>query len=165
MGKKRGMEIKQKQIIENQVIGKISNQIECDEIRSFVQNKATKCWIWLAICKAIKLILGFVTGSRGKKTCGMFYEKISKFTNSNTVFYTDWCEAYLSSIPKDQHKQGKDQTYTIEGYDSNFRDDLQRLTRRTKAYSKSQEYLEASLYLYIASHNEKKLKLLNYTIG
>jgi insertion element IS1 protein InsB len=165
MGKKRGLEIKQKQIIENQVSGKISNQVECDEMWSFIQNKATKCWIWLAICKITKLILGFVTGSRGKKTCGKFYEKISKLTNSKTVFYTDWWEAYASSIPTNQHRQGKDQTYTIEGYNASFRDDLQRLTRRTKAYSKSQEYLEASLYLYIASHNEKKLKLLNATIG
>jgi len=133
---------------------------------SFVQNKATKCWRWLAICKVTKLILGFVTVSRGKKTCSKFYDKISQFTDSSTVFYTDWWEAYTSSIPTNQHQQGKDQTYnTIEGYNSNFRDDLQRLTRRTKAYSKSQEYLEASLYLYIASHNEKKLQLLSKTIG
>ena len=87
---------------------------------SFVQSKTTKCWIWLAICKVTKLILGFVTGSRGKKTCSKFYDKISQFSNASTIFYTDWWEAYTSSIPKSQHKQGKDKTYIIEGCNSNL---------------------------------------------
>jgi insertion element IS1 protein InsB len=164
MGKKGGLEIKQKQIIQEQVKDKISNHIECDEMWSFVQNKNSKCWIWLAICKVSKLILGFITGSRGSKKCKEFYNKISQFTNTDTTFYTDWWKPYTLCIPENQHRQGKDETYTIEGYNASFRDDLQRLTRKTRAYSKSQECLDASLYLYIASHNDKQLKRLNKAI-
>jgi insertion element IS1 protein InsB len=131
----------------------------------YIQNKDDKCWIWLAICKITKLILGFITGSRGQKTGIIFFNKITKFTPANTTYFTDYWEPYTKFIPSTQHYQGKDQTYTIEGYNSNFRDDLQRLTRKTKAYSKSQDLLDASLYLYIAEHNSKKLRLMNTIKG
>ena len=126
----------------------------------YIQNKDSKCWIWLAICKVTKLILEFITGSRGYKTGKKLFDNIEQFTTNKTIYYTDYWESYTKFIPPNQHYQGKDQTYTIEGYNSNFRDNLQRLTRRTKAYSKSQDLLDVSLYLYIADHNSKKLRLL-----
>ena len=46
------------------------------------------------------------------------------------------------------------------GYNASFRDDLQRLTRKTRAYSKSQDMLNVSLNLYIAKHNQTKLNEL-----
>jgi insertion element IS1 protein InsB len=152
-------------MIEKQISDNISNQIEIDEMWHYIQNKGDKCWIWLAICKVSKLILGFVTGSRGYKTGKKLFQKINKFTHSNTIYYTDYWESYEKFIPPNQHYQGKDQTYTIEGYNSNFRDDLQRLTRRTKAYSKSQDMLNHSLYLYIVEHNTKQLKRLDTIKG
>jgi IS1 family transposase len=70
------------------------------------------------------------------------------------------------SIPKEKHYIGKDQTFTIEGYNASFRDDLRRLTRKTRAYySKSQIMLESSLICYIFKHNSLKLKLLHSMLG
>ena len=160
MDKKGGIKIKKNQVIESQIQGKISNHVEMDEMWSFVQNKGCKCWIWLAICKITKLILGFATGGRGQKTGKKMFDNVSKYTPDDTTYYTDWWEPYTKFIPPNQHYQGKDETYTIEGYNASFRDDLQRLTRRTRAYSKSQDMLNCSLYLYIAKHNEGKLRLL-----
>ena len=160
MDKKRGSKIKENQVIESQIQGKISNQIEMDEMWSFIQNKDCKCWIWLAICKVTKLIVGFATGGRGQKTGRKMFDNITKHTPDDTTYYTDHWEPYTKFIPPNQHYQGKDETYTVEGYNASFRDDLQRLTRRTRAYSKSQDMLDCSLYLYIAKHNESKLKLL-----
>jgi insertion element IS1 protein InsB len=139
--------------------------LELDEMWSFVQNKETKCWIWLVICRTTKLILGFATGSRGYKTGLILWNKIKNFTNIFTIFNTDNWDAYTKFLPPNQHYIGKDETYTIEGYNGNFRDDLQRLTRKTKAYSKSQEMLENSLYLYIAKHNSEKLSKLRSMQG
>jgi len=127
---------------------------------SFVQKKKTKCWIWLAICRTTKVILGFVTGRRDTKTGQRLWDKIKQFTDDTTVLVTDWWKSYTKFLPKEQHYQGKDETYTIEGYNGNFRDDLRRLTRKTKAYSKSQDMLNASLNLYIAKHNSLKLSKL-----
>jgi insertion element IS1 protein InsB len=134
--------------------------IEMDEMWHYIWNKETKCWIWLAICRTTKLILGFATGSRGYKTGIKLWNKISNFTTGTAIFGTDDWDPYKKFIPSNQHYIGKDETWTIEGYNGNFRDDLQRLTRKTKAYSKSQEMLDASLYLYIFEHNTKKLNWL-----
>ena len=142
MGKKGGEKVKQKQIIEKQITDKVSNLIEVDEMWHFIQNKKNKCWIWLAICKVTKLILGFVTGSRGSKTGKLLYTKIKDFTPFDTTYFTDYFEPYTKFIPKENHRQGKDQTYTVEGYNASFRDDLRRLTRRTRAYSKSKASLD-----------------------
>jgi insertion element IS1 protein InsB len=147
----------------------------------YVQNKKNKCWIWLAICKNTKLIAGYITGTRGyrlevgldlfqskprhDKTGRKLFEHITKFIPPNTIYYTDYWESYEKFIPPNQHYQGKDQTYTIEGYNSNFRDDLQRLTRRTKAYSKSQDMLDYSLSLYIYNHNNQQIAKLKGIYG
>jgi insertion element IS1 protein InsB len=153
-------------LIENQItIAKnieeqTGSNIEIDEMWHYIQNKESKCWIWIAICKVTKLIFGYVTGSRGAKTGKLLFDKLVALVGAitaTTIFHTDWWEPYTKFLPTTQHRQGKDQTYTIEGYNSNFRDDLQRLTRRTKAYSKSQDMLNHSINIYIHSHNEKKL--------
>lgn len=158
------MEVKEGRVIEQQIKGRISNEIECDEMWHYLQNKDKKCWIWIAICRVTKLIIGFFTGSRGKKTGRQFYNQIKPFTSTQTKLYTDYWEAYTDFIPPNQHIQSKKETYTIEGYNASFRDDLQRLNRRTRAYSKQKANLDASLYLYIASHNEKQLRKLSMSI-
>jgi insertion element IS1 protein InsB len=174
MGKKRGLKIQQKCLIENQITEVLElkkdkfptflkdplSVVELDEMWHYIWNKETKCWIWLAICRTTKLILGFATGSRGYKTGLILWNKIKNFTDKFTTFNTDNWDAYTKFLPPNQHYVGKDETYTIEGYNGNFRDDLRRLTRKTKAYSKSQEMLDASLYLYIYNHNAKKLNWL-----
>ena len=68
-------------------------------------------------------------------------------------------------VSQDKASPRQDQTYTVEGYNASFRDDLQRLTRRTRAYSKSQDMLDCSLYLYVAKHNAGKLRLLESIRG
>ena len=72
---------------------------------------------------------------------------------------------YKKIIPQEKHYIGKDQTYTVEGYNASFRDDLGRLHRKTRAYSKSKKMLCYSLSCYIHKHNNLKLKLLNSMLG
>jgi len=159
------LEIKENRVIEQQIKHKISTEIECDEMWHYLQKKDKKCWIWVAICRVTKLIIGFFTGGRGKRTGRKFYNQIKPFVTPQTKLYTDYWEAYTDFIPSEQHIQSKKETYTVEGYNTSFRDDLQRLTRKTRAYSKKQANLDASLYLYIASHNEKQLRKLRLSIS
>ena len=73
------------------------------------------------------------------------------------MYYTDYWELYEKFLPKQKHIQSKKETYIVQGYNASFRDDLLRLTRKTRAYSKSQDMLKVSLNLYIAKHNQTKL--------
>lgn len=118
---------------------------------SFIGKKKKKCWIWLALDKASKRFLGFVTGSRGKKTGIKLLNKIQDFKVKE--YATDGWEAYQDFLPKDKHLIGKKYTQDIEGFNSNFRLFLKRLNRRTKCYSKSQDMLDCSLKLLIHKHN------------
>jgi insertion element IS1 protein InsB len=118
---------------------------------SYVGSKSRKCWIWLAFDRLRKRFVGFVTGSRGKKTGKELWERIKHIPVSN---YTsdDW-QVYQDFVPEEKHLIGKQHTNSIEGFNSNFRLFLKRLNRRTKCYSKTQEMLDNSLKLFIHRSN------------
>ncbi len=47
---------------------------------------------------------------------------------------TDHWEAYKLFLPTEKHVQPKAETYTVEGYNSLFRQFLARMRRKTKCY-------------------------------
>jgi insertion element IS1 protein InsB len=86
------------------------NSLEIDEMWHYIQNKESKCWIWIAICKVTKLIFGYVTGSRVSKTGKLLFDKLVSLVGvitATTIFYTDWWEPYTKFITQSQHYQGK----------------------------------------------------------
>lgn len=116
LGKKKGEIIESKELIQAQIMeaksleDKTGDGVEIDEMWHYIQNKDNKCWIWIAICKATKLIFGFVTGSRGAKTGKLLFDKLVLLVGviiATTVFYTDWWEPYTKFLPNNQHYQGK----------------------------------------------------------
>lgn len=118
---------------------------------SFVGNKNTKCWIWLALDRVRKRFVGFITGNRGVKTGRKLWSQIQNIPVQNYAS-DDW-DAYKDFIPNNKHLIGKQYTNSIEGFNSNFRLFLKRLNRRTKCYSKSEEMLNNCLKLYIHRSN------------
>jgi len=68
---------------------------------------------------------------------------------------TDYWKPYQEFLPKSKHIQSKSETFTVEGYNSIFRAFLARLTRKTKAYSKSEEMLNLSIKLLILKWNNQ----------
>ena len=67
---------------------------------------------------------------------------------------TDYWKAYESIVPKEKHIQSKEETYTIEGYNSLFRHFLARFRIKTKCYSKSIEMLNLSVLLFMNHKNK-----------
>ena len=118
---------------------------------SYTGFKKKKCWIWLALDRHRKRFVGFVTGSRSKKTGRQLWEKIKDIQVVN--YATDDWEAYKDFLPIDKHLIGKQYTNHIEGFNSNFRLFMKRLNRRTKCYSKTKEMLDCSLKLMIYRFN------------
>lgn len=53
---------------------------------------------------------------------------------------TDYWKPYENFIPEEKHIKLKAQTYTVEGYNSLFRHILARLRRKTKCYSKANNF-------------------------
>ncbi len=66
---------------------------------------------------------------------------------------TDHWKTYETFIPREKHIQSKEETYTVEGYNSLLRHFLARLKRRTKCYTKSLEMLKYSVLFLMAKRN------------
>ena len=94
-----------------------------------------------------------MTGSRGTKTGKLLWEKL--YPKKLGKIMTDYWKSYSEFIPKNKHIQSKAETFTVEGYNSIFRGFLARLTRKTKAYSKSEEMLNLSIKLLILKWNDQ----------
>ena len=75
-------------------------------------------------------------------------------------FATDNWKSYEEFIPIEKHLQSKEETYTVESYNSRIRHYLARFKRRTKCYSKSQEMIDISLNLLMLKLNKIKTILV-----
>jgi len=68
-------------------------------------------------------------------------------------YATDYWRSYEYFIPPEKHIQSKEETYTLESYNSRVRHYLARFKRKTKCYSKSVEMIVISLNLLINKFN------------
>ncbi len=68
----------------------------------------------------------------------------------NCTFFTDHWDAFSNVVPKDRHVIGKKRTVFIERHNSNTRNGLGRMTRRTTIVSKKEERGYGSIKLWAA---------------
>ena len=72
----------------------------------------------------------------------------------------DYRKPYDAIIPAEKYIQTKAETFTVEEYNSLFRNFLARMRRKSKCYSKSMEILKLSLLL-LMHHRNNLLSILN----
>lgn len=110
------------------------DQVQVDELYSFVQTKKKKVWILYAYCAQTKEILAVTMGKRSKKTVLELYNRLK------TIKINFWCtdnwEAFKAIFPAEKHKIGKEFTKALEGVNTYLRGACKRLIRRTTAFSK-----------------------------
>ena len=126
--------------------GKNISAVELDELCSYVGSKK-KLWVWLAVDRADKQVLGFTLGDRSAATGDKLYKSLSDFEISS--YYTDYWTAYESVLYKEHHVRGKAGTYTVENMNGLVRHYLARFQRRSKCYAKSIAMVEYSLKLLL----------------
>lgn len=129
-----------------------SKYIEIDELYFYLKSKKKKRWLWLAICRDTKRILGFQTGGRGGKTLEKLHHKIEPVQCER--YYTDDHAPYKNVLPKEKLRYFPGGTNTIEGINSAIRHYLSRFRRRSKCYSKSLSMVEASINLLMFKFNK-----------
>ena len=64
-------------------------EVEADEMASFVQKKANKQWIWLAMAAKTRQIIAFYVGDRSRKSFKKLWAMIPKAYRQHATFYTD----------------------------------------------------------------------------
>ncbi len=127
------------------------DQVQVDELYSFVQTKKKKVWILYAYCAQTQEILAVTMGKRNKKTV---LELHNRLKNLRINFWcTDNWEAFKAVFPTEKHKIGKEFTKAIEGVNTYLRGACKRLIRRTTAFSKKVRYHWAVIKLVMIDRN------------
>ena len=109
--------------------------------------KKEACWLWWAVDRASKRVLGWTLGDRGTATAQRLDAQLPHA--AHLIFATDFWHPYGKIFGQDHHVQGKAHTFTIESLNNRIRCYLARLKRRTHSYSKSKENLAASILFFI----------------
>ena len=160
-------------------------EIEADEIRTFVGNKTNLRWIYIALDKKSRLVIHFHVGKRDTKDARKFLIGLSEKLNSSSKVSTDCLKSYVSAIANNPtnaetlsqtesinllrskqigRKLGRAITNKIEAHNGNVRQHISRLVRRTRCFSKKDSALVEHLSLFFFYYNFiKKHKVLKET--
>lgn len=132
-----------------------SMTLELDELWSFVAKKANQSWIWIALCRKSRQVVGYAIGDRSQATCRRLWEAMPPAYQGGYCF-TDFWRAYQAVIPEEQHAAvGKEtgETAHVERWNNTLRQRLARFVRKTLSFSKSPVMHEACLNLFLHRYN------------
>ena len=134
--------------------------MECDEAWSFVGNKGNKQWIWLAINRETREIIGVHIGDRSRKSATALWASLPAVYRQCAVCYTDFWESYETVLPSKRHRAvGKEsgQTNHIERFNCTLRQRVSRLVRKTLSFSKKLENHIGAIWYFIHHYNASLL--------
>jgi insertion element IS1 protein InsB len=130
--------------------------VECDELWSFVFSKQNKFYIWLAIDRKTREIVGCYVGDRSRKSARKLWESLPSVYRQCAVAYTDYWNAYKTVFPSKRHRAvGKEtgQTNHIERLNNTFRQRISRLVRKSLSFSKKLENHTGAIWYFIHDYN------------
>jgi len=120
-----------------------------------VLTKQAKRWLWTALCRRTRQIVAFVIGNRSEDTCRQLWQAIPE-SYRLCHSYSDFWEAYQAVFPAETHQAvGKKsgQVAHMERWYNTLRQWLARFTRKTLAFSKSDEFHELVTRWFIIHYN------------
>jgi insertion element IS1 protein InsB len=128
--------------------------LELDEVWSYVGKKSCGSWVWVALCRRTRQVVGYAVGSRGTVTCHKLLHCIpNEYKFLDTV--SDFWSAYQKVFESNHKSVGKEDggTAHIERWNNTLRQRLGRFVRKTLSFSKSEEMHELVLKLFIHKYN------------
>jgi insertion element IS1 protein InsB len=114
-------------------------EAEADEIWTFVQKKANRQWIWMAMDAATRQIIAFHVGDRSRGSANELWAKIPGVYREQATFHTDQYEPYKSVTPAGRHKaitKKALKTHHIERLNDTLRQRVSHLVCETLSCSK-----------------------------
>lgn len=130
--------------------------IECDELWSFVGNKVNKQWIWLAIDRDTREVIGVYIGNRSAESAKALWNSLPAVYRQCAVSYTDFWDAYAAIFPSMRHRAvGKETGHTshIERFNCTLRQRVSRLVRKTLSFSKNIANHIGAIWYFIHHYN------------
>lgn len=128
--------------------------IECDEVWSFVIKHDNKQWVWLAIDRDTREIVGLYMGDRSAQSAQHLWDSLPLDYRQNALSYTDFWEAYAAVFPATRHLpvgQESGKTNHIERFNNTLRQRVSRLVRKALSFSKKLEIPYRSHLVFYSS--------------
>jgi insertion element IS1 protein InsB len=131
-------------------------EAEADEMWSFVQQKANRQWIWIAMDVQTRQVIAFHVGDRSRDSAKELWAKIPLVYQEEAIFHTDQYDAYTGVIPAERHKAITKQarkTNHIERFNNTLRQRVSRLVRETLSFSKKLANHIGAIKYFICHYN------------
>jgi insertion element IS1 protein InsB len=131
-------------------------EVEADEMSSFVQKKANKQWIWIALDAKSRQVIAFHVGDRSRKSAKHLWAKIPAAYRQHATFYTDQYVVYTGVIPAVQHRAISKlarKTNHLERFNNTLRQRVSRLAREALSFSKKLTHHIGAIKLFICHYN------------
>jgi insertion element IS1 protein InsB len=113
-------------------------EAEADEMWSFVQKKAYKQWLWIAMDAKTRQIIAFHIGNRSRESAKELWANIPLAYREQAMFHTDQYDAYTGVIPAERHRaitKHARKTNHVERFNNTLRQRVSRLVRDTVVHS------------------------------
>jgi insertion element IS1 protein InsB len=131
-------------------------EAEADEMWSFVQKKANKQWIWIAMDAITRQIIAFHVGDRSRDSGKALWANLPLVYREQATFHTDQYEVYKGVIPAEQHRaitKKARKTNHIERFNNTLRQRVSRLVRETLSFSKTLANHIGAIKYFICHYN------------
>jgi insertion element IS1 protein InsB len=129
---------------------------EADEMASYVQKKANKQWIWMAMDAKTRQVIAFHVGDRSRRSAKRLWAKIPAAYRQHATFYTDQYVVYEGVIPAAQHRaisKPARQTNHVERFNNTLRQRVSRLVREALSFSKKLVNHIGAIKMFICHDN------------
>lgn len=130
--------------------------LELDELWSFVWSTAQRVWIWLALERRTRQIMGIAFGDRSETTGHLLWQSLPADYRKRALLYADKWESYQGVLPSTRHHPvGKEtgETAHIERLNNTLRQRCANFVRKTLSFSKDERLHQIRVRLFIDHHN------------
>ena len=132
--------------------------VQMDELWSFVDSKGNQQWVWLALDRVTREIVGCHIGDRSSNSAKALWDSLPRVYRQCAVVFTDHWEAYKSVLPSKRHVSvDKDSGLTshIERFNNTLRQRVSRLVRKTLSFSKKVDNHIGAIWNFIHEYNRQ----------
>ncbi|WP_159452125.1 IS1 family transposase [Hymenobacter roseosalivarius] len=132
--------------------------LELDEMWTFVGRRKRKVWLWLAVERASRRIVAWVTGRRDAATARRLWQALPRRCRRHGWYFTDLFPTYVGVLPRWQHRRcpkGSGGTSVIEAIHCSLRQRCGVLVRKSCSFSKSLPMHSARIKICIDQHNQR----------
>ena len=119
--------------------------------------KKNKRWIWIALCRRTRQIVAYFIGDRSEESYWRLWSWIPA-TYRQCATFSDFWDAYqtvFGTLGAGHKSVGKEtgETAHVERWNNTLRQRLGSFIRRTLSFSKSDDYHDIALQLFLYDYN------------